>query len=150
MAREETAVRIGPASLFSLVVVVCLAVMAVLSVATAQAASAEADAQAAFATDSYANDADAAEELARIDAALAAAQAEGVAPDDAVARACGAVTVPASADGRTITLEFEAQSGRTLAVGLDINDDMTYDIVQWTTGVKRAETSESAGLWTGR
>ena len=71
MAREKGSVRIGPVSVFALVVILGLAVLAVLSAATAHASYTEAQAQADFTRSAYVNDAAAAQALADIDAALA-------------------------------------------------------------------------------
>ena len=86
MAREKGSVRIGPVSVFSLVIILGLAVLAVLSAATSHASNAEAQTQASFTASAYANDAVAAESLAAIDSALAREAAEqsdeGDAADD--------------------------------------------------------------------
>ena len=42
MARNQGSVRMGPVSLFTLVIILCLAVLAVLAVTTAQACRSEA------------------------------------------------------------------------------------------------------------
>lgn len=76
MAREKGSVRIGPVSVFSLVIILGLAVLAVLSAATSHASNAEAQTQASFTASAYANDAVAAESLAAIDSALAREAAE--------------------------------------------------------------------------
>lgn len=84
MAREKGSVRIGPVSVFALVVILGLAVLAVLSAATAHASYTEAQAQADFTRSAYVNDAAAAQALADIDAALAkAASAQEVTTVDA-------------------------------------------------------------------
>lgn len=84
MAREKGSVRIGPVSVFALVVILGLAVLAVLSAATAHASYTEAQAQANFTRSAYVNDAAAAQALADIDAALAkAASAREVTTVDA-------------------------------------------------------------------
>ena len=84
MAREKGSVRIGPVSVFALVVILGLAVLAVLSAATAHASYTEAQAQADFTWSAYVNDAAAAQALADIDAALAkAASAREVTTADA-------------------------------------------------------------------
>lgn len=84
MAREKGSVRIGPVSVFALVVILGLAVLAVLSAATAHASYTEAQAQADFTRSAYVNDAAAAQALADIDAALAkAASAREVTTVDA-------------------------------------------------------------------
>lgn len=100
MAREKGSVRIGPVSVFALVVILGLAVLAVLSAATAQASHTEAQAQADFTRSSYVNDAAAARALADIDAALAdAALAQETASTDADA-ALAQEAAAADADGR--------------------------------------------------
>lgn len=100
MAREKGSVRIGPVSVFALVVILGLAVLAVLSAATAQASHTEAQAQADFTRSSYVNDAAAAQALADIDAALAdaalAQEAAAADADSVLARE----TTAADADGR--------------------------------------------------
>lgn len=95
MAREKGSVRIGPVSVFALVVILGLAVLAVLSAATAQASHTEAQAQADFTRSSYVNDAAAARALADIDAALAQ-EAAAADADSALVRE----TTAADADGR--------------------------------------------------
>ena len=67
--RGRGSVRIGPISLFALVIILCLAVMAVLSVTTAQATYAAAERQASFTADTYANERAGQEFAADIDAA---------------------------------------------------------------------------------
>lgn len=83
MAREKGSVRIGPVSVFSLVIILGLAVLAVLSAATSHASNAEAQTQASFTASAYANDAAAAESLAAIDSALAREAAEQSGEGDA-------------------------------------------------------------------
>ena len=75
--RGRGSVRIGPISLFALVIILCLAVMAVLSVTTAQATYAAAERQASFTADTYANERAGQEFAADIDAALAPVRAAG-------------------------------------------------------------------------
>lgn len=106
MAREKGSVRIGPVSVFSLVIILGLAVLAVLSAATSHASNAEAQTQASFTASAYANDAAAAESLAAIDSTLAREAAEqsgeGDAADDSgAARPDGVVgdSISSRSDG---------------------------------------------------
>lgn len=71
MARSRGSVRIGPVSVFALVVILGLSVLAVLSAATSRVSGIEAQAQAEYTASAYANDAAAADALADVDAALA-------------------------------------------------------------------------------
>ena len=56
MNSTNGSVRIGPISLFTLVIILCLAVMAVLSATTAQATYSAAEKQALFTNDTYQNE----------------------------------------------------------------------------------------------
>ena len=53
MARPHGSVRIGPISLFTLIIILCLAVLAVLSVTTARAELSVTERQAATTTETY-------------------------------------------------------------------------------------------------
>ena len=68
-------VRMGPISIFTLVIVICLAVMATLALTTARADTALAERQASFTADDYANECLGQAFLAEVDAALASARA---------------------------------------------------------------------------
>ena len=70
MNSTNGSVRIGPISLFTLVIILCLAVMAVLSATTAQATYSAAEKQALFTNDTYQNEQAAQSAVAVIDAAL--------------------------------------------------------------------------------
>ena len=78
-------VRIGPISLFALVIILCLAVMAVLSVTTAQATYAAAERQADFTTDTYVNERTAQEFTANVDAVLSSTRSSGGSATEALA-----------------------------------------------------------------
>ena len=112
--------RIGPISLFALVIILCLAVMAVLSVTTAQATYAAAERQAAFTTDTYANERAGQELVADVDAALAPVRAAHGGLAEALSAVRAALPEGAELDGSTVKAEFTADSGRTLAVVLEI------------------------------
>ena len=70
MNSTNGSVRIGPISLFTLVIILCLAVMAVLSATTAQATYSAAEKQALFTNDTYQNEQAAQSAVAVIDAAI--------------------------------------------------------------------------------
>lgn len=145
-------VRMGPLSLFALVVALCLAVMAVLSVATANASMALAERQASFTADDYANEAVAQELLARIRSAAreGGAGAVGARLDDLVA-ACSdgdGPSLTASMEGGQVSMHVESESGRCLDALLDVGEDGSVGVASW-----RATTlwDEDTGdvLWTG-
>lgn len=179
MAREKGSVRIGPVSVFSLVIILGLAVLAVLSAATSHASNAEAQTQASFTASAYANDAVAAEALAAIDSALAreaAVQSEGgdVADDSGAARPGGAsgvfdvdsamdavsavlpqgdlaegITAASSIEGNAVQMVFSAQDGRTLTVSLEVCDNLTYEVTQWRVTTEWNQEPEENKLWSG-
>lgn len=171
MAREKGSVRIGPVSVFALVVILGLAVLAVLSAATAQASHTEAQAQADFTRSAYVNDAAAARALADIDAALAdaalaqetaAADADGrgdapaydidaamsavsaVLPQGQVADGCAAESF---VDGTAVRMTFSTEDGRTLDVELAVRDDLTYSIERWAVTTAWNQEPEETKLW---
>lgn len=134
MSGSNSTVRMGPISLFTLVVIVCLAVMAVLSATTAQATYVAAEKQALFTDDTYANESAAQSAVAAIDAALQPVRDAGGGLDAALAAVDQALPVDAAKaqrDGASVLLTFAAPSGRTLDVRLTINANATYEISQW-------------------
>ena len=94
--------RIGPISLFALVIILCLAVMAVLSVTTAQATYAAAERQASFTTDTYANERAGQELVADVDAALAPVRAAHGGLAEALSAVRAALPEGAELDGSTV------------------------------------------------
>ena len=71
MAKPHGSVRIGPISLFTLIIVLCLAVLTVLSVTTSQAELSTTERQAATTTETYQLEAVGQQFVADVDAALA-------------------------------------------------------------------------------
>lgn len=147
--RDRGSVRIGPISLFALVIILCLAVMAVLSVTTAQATYAAAERQADFTKDTYANERTAQEFTAGIDAALAPVRASGGGLDEALAAVDAALPAGAERDGSTVRAEFTADSGRTLAIELDIQANATYTVTAWKATTLWTEHGAGETLWSG-
>ncbi|MCR2035111.1 hypothetical protein [Adlercreutzia mucosicola] len=129
MARPHGSVRIGPISLFTLIIILCLAVLAVLSITTARAELSITERQAATTTETYQLEVQGQEFVAAVDGALAsggetaleAVLAEyGVAVTAAPAGdAAAAGAVPAGE-----AIEDETSSGGTVpAAGTTISDD---------------------------
>lgn len=77
MARNQGSVRMGPISLFTLVIILCLAVLAVLAVTTANASYVMTERQAAATRATYDGERAGQELLAAVDAALAPMRSEG-------------------------------------------------------------------------
>lgn len=173
MAKAHGSVRMGPISLFTLIVVLCLAVMVVLSLATAQAGFAVTQRQASTTSDTYRNEVAAQEFVAGVDAALATVRngdngdngdASGDSAADAVppahgskmGAACAAVSAALPAlsaneayiDGNMVHATFTVESDRSLSIALEITDGATYKVVSWK--ATTLWTEEAGGnLWQG-
>ena len=152
MSGSNSTVRIGPISLFTLVIILCLAVMAVLSATTAQATYTAAEKQALFTDDTYANESAAQSAVAAIDAALASVRDAGGGLDAALAAVDKALPTDAASaqrDGASVFLTFTTPSGRTLDVELTIKANATYEISQWKATTQWTNDGPGATLWSG-
>ena len=173
VAKPHGSVRIGPISLFTLIIILGLAVLAVLSLTTARAELSITERQAQTTTETYALETAGQEFVAAVDAALAeggssaldevlstygvteaAADAEATADEGGslMVIECPAgdpVTVTGSFDGSLITATFSLESGRTLAVALRINDNDTYRIEQWKMTTQWTDDGTGENLWLG-
>ncbi|WP_087205164.1 hypothetical protein [Collinsella sp. An268] len=169
-------VRMGPISIFTLVIVLCLAVLAVLSITTARADAALAARQASFTQDDYANErvaqmfaAEAADVLATLapstapeDAAsaLAAAAPELAARTEASAPAGTTVTATigagtdatagtgATAADAALVLTVAAPSGRTLTATFAVDSGAALTITSWQPATTWTEDTTDT-LWMG-
>lgn len=142
MNSTNGSVRIGPISLFTLVIILCLAVMAVLSATTAQATYSAAEKQALFTNDTYQNEQAAQSAVAVIDAALESVRASGGGLDEAL-------PADAQRDGSRVLMTFASPSGRTLDVELTITANATYEISQWKATTQWTNDGPGATLWSG-
>ena len=149
MSGSNSSVRIGPISLFTLVIILCLAVMGVLSATTAQATYSAAEKQALFTADTYANERAAQSAVAAIDAALQPVRADGGGLDAALAAVDKALPAGAQREGSTVSMSFATASGRTLEVELTITSRATYEISQWKATTQWTNDGPSASLWPG-
>lgn len=147
--RIRGSVRIGPISLFALVIILCLAVMAVLSVTTSQATYAAAEKQAEFTADTYANEQAAQELAADVDAVLAQVRAAGGGLAEALVVVERALPAGAQLNGTTVQAEFTADSGRSLAVELQIHANATYSVTSWKATTLWTENGAEETLWSG-
>ncbi|MDO4399664.1 MAG: S4A5 electrogenic sodium bicarbonate cotransporter 4 [Coriobacteriia bacterium] len=157
-------VRIGPISLFTLIIVLCMAVLAVLSFSTAHASLVMADRQATATSELYLDEVAAQEFVAAVDARLAAVRASsgnGAAGTQAVSDALvslrdaaqdavnGQVEATAGMSDSTVTARFECQNGRTLYIAITILSDATYRIDTWKMSAVQNEAQPEGSLWTG-
>lgn len=147
-------VRIGPISIFTLIIVICLAVLAVLAVATSHASLTMAERQATAVTSMYVNESAAQAFLAELDDVLAAregsagveAQLEDLcyAAEDAVG---GEVTATASFEDDHVMAQFNHADGRMLEVTVTIRGESTYRIDQWKVTAVQNEEQPQGSLW---
>lgn len=101
MAKPHGSVRIGPISLFALIIILCLAVLAVLSVTTARAELSTTERQAATTMETYQLESVAQQFVAEVDAVLATegrAGLEAMLPGYGVAVEAGATEEIAGTD----------------------------------------------------
>lgn len=145
--RAKGSVRIGPISLFSLIILLSLAVMAVLAITTAQATNASAEKQALFTSDSYENEVAAQEFVASVDTELAAVKNDGGTRSEALGRLGSILPEAATIDGDSIHAEFSQASGRTLKVSLMITNSLSCQITEWKTVTNVDNREEQPELW---
>ena len=138
MAKPHGSVRIGPISLFTLIIVLCLAVLTVLSVTTSLAELSTTERQAAT-TETYQLESVGQQFVADVDAALAEGTLEDVLQrySDSTVR-----------DGELISATFSMESGRTLAIVLRIQNN-TYTIEQWKVTTEWTDDGTGENLWLG-
>ena len=149
MSDSNSSVRIGPISLFTLVIILCLAVMAVLSVTTAQATYSAAEKQALFTDDTYENERAAQNAVAAIDEELEGVRASGGGLSAALSAVDKALPAEAQRDGSTVRMSFSTPSGRTLDVELEIGANATYEIRQWKATTQWTDAGPGVTLWSG-
>ena len=153
----------GPISVFALVIILCLAVLGVLSVTSASAGSALAQRQAEFAVDDYRNEivgqsfyAHADDVLAQVraqggDAQAASAALEAAMVDIGSAASSDAgvpITLSTSLDGGELEVRIQAQSGRCLDIEFAIQPDATLSVAAWKATTLWIEDTTDH-LWTG-
>lgn len=163
MAQSRGSVRIGPVSLFVLVITVCLAVLAVLSITTAHAEQAVTNQQATAVTDTYRNEIAAQEFLAALDGCLEGQRTSGVTGNQDL-RALEAFIADyndrdgnqglgesaiATLDGSIVTVEFVQASGRKLIIRVLVDEDWAYRILSWRASTEWEEPGSDNELWEG-
>lgn len=139
-------VRMGPITVLALVIVLSLATMAVLSFATAQAALRTVDRQESAVLSLYANEQEAQEFVARVDAGLVTAREKRQATGEAMQTL--AQYVPGATIEGSVVSESFTHGTRTLNVKLRVEDDLSYTIDEWKTSTDLG-VREEASLWQG-
>ena len=143
MARQGS-VRIGPVSILVLIIILCLAVMAVLTLVT-EAEESITVRQEESTTAFYANEAEAQEYLARLDGLLARA-------NGAHANVLSAIEVSDAPDGYTyengvLSISFEQDNGRRLDIELSIPTTAGYEIISWRASTEWNEEDPDKVFW---
>lgn len=162
--RRGENVRIGPITIITLIIVVCMAVMGVLAASTANATSTISQRQANATKYLYDNERAAQEFVACVDDVLARVRASGgtanegaVAVTDGLDAICerarsaadGEVSCTASVDGTEVMAEFSCGEMRLLNVTLVIQRDVSYRIGQWKSTSAQPDGQTGGNLWTG-
>ena len=83
------------------------------------------------------------------DAALAPVRAAHGGLAEALSAVRAALPEGAELDGSTVKAEFTADSGRTLAVVLEIRADATYSVASWKATTLWTENGAGETLWSG-
>lgn len=144
MARQGS-VRIGPVSILVLIIVLCLAVMAVLAFTTSEAEKSITNRQVESTTELYVNEKEAQTFLADLDEALASARARNA----GVQAALDMVKKPAdwSYENGVFKATFEQDGGRLLYVELSMPTTATYEIMAWRATTKWDENDPDVVFW---
>lgn len=162
--RQGENVRIGPISLITLIVVICMAVLGVLAASTSHATSTISTRQAEASIQMYRNETAGQEFVASVDEALSTARTlSGSAEDgawaveqqldticeNARATAPDHITCTANVDGTTVNAELACDNARKLDIAITIQDDATYRISAWKTSSVESEAQSNGTLWMG-
>lgn len=147
--QEGGSVRIGPVSLFTLVVLLCLAVLAVLALSTAQSSYVVAQKQAAQTTALYQNESEANEAIAKLDSCLQVARSQSLGLDGAKELIEADLPESVTVNGNNVTIRVADEGGRTLDVSIRLFSDLDYMVLGWKTGVERGEVDSGETLWSG-
>lgn len=118
--RANNSVRMGPISLFTLVVVLCIAVMSVLCFSLAHSSLTVAQRQADFATDSYANESAGQEFVAAVDEVLAGLRADAGSGAAGAGGAAGSGGTAGAASGKAVVIGKKSALAALKARGADL------------------------------
>ena len=162
---KRGSVRIGPISVFVLVIILCLAVLAVLSITTAHASQSLTTRQLVFTADQYANESAGQEFMGLIDKELVkvrqgsesadqaranlTAQASEMAQQAATHTKDFSITGSSSMTGNVVAATFTTASGHLLSIRVEVYDNGTYQITQWKQITQWNEAGNPIKLWSG-
>lgn len=118
--RANNSVRMGPISLFTLVVVLCIAVMSVLCFSLAHSSLTVAQRQADFATDSYVNESAGQEFVAAVDEVLAGLRAQAGSGAAGAGGAAGSGGAAGAASGKAVVIGKKSAIAALKARGADL------------------------------
>ena len=140
-------VRMGPLALFTLMAVICLAVLAVLALSTSNATVALAERRAEATTQLYLDEAAAQVFVAELDGQVAAAgasedgstrdlqaavaQATTAALDSVTADPQTQLNIRTNVDGDTVNASFDCGNGRQLDITITWEPDGTLSVQRW-------------------
>ena len=167
VSREEN-VRIGPISVFALIIIICMAVLAVLTISTANASLVLSQRQAVATQELYLDETAAQTFLAEMDDHLATVRTGTSSTTNVSAEALrtiednlvpmrnaaqdavdGQVEIICNVDGQQVKAEFSCANGRTLKIVVTILSNGTYRIDKWKmTAVENVE-QPMGNLYTG-
>lgn len=156
--QREGTVRIGSITVFALVIIVCMAVLAVLATSTAHSSLVLSQRQAAATKELYLDETAAQVFLANLDDTLAAADGDPAATAtdrlplllDRTREAMGGrVATEARAEDGTIFAEFTCAGGRTLKIAVTMLPDGSYRIDRWRMTAVENEEQPLGTLYTG-
>ena len=156
--RREGTVRIGSITVFALVIIVCMAVLAVLATSTAHSSLVLSQRQAAATQELYLAETAAQTFLADLDDTLAATGGDPVAAatdrlplllNRTREATGGRVTAQAHAEDGTIFAEFTCAGGRTLKIAVTVLPDGSYRIDRWRMTAVENEEQPLGTLYTG-
>lgn len=141
MAGRQGSVRNGPVSILVLVIVLCLAVMAVLALTTSMAEKSITERQAASTSEMYANELEGQTLLAHLDAALKRAPT--------VSAALNSLDLPEgwTYENGIFEVMFEQPGGRQLSIELSIPSTSSYEIISWRTSTEWNEDDPDIVFW---
>ena len=154
-------VRIGPVSLFALIIIVCMATLAVLTVATAHSSLVLSQRQAAATHELYVAETGGQTFLTNLNDML---KTQGVAPQggdvltekqlkvlcDSALNATGdEVETTAYADANNVYAELSSKDGRTLKITVAILPNGTYRVDRWMMTSVENEEQSFGSLYTG-
>ena len=158
VSREEN-VRIGPVSVFTLIIIICLAVLAVLTISTANASLVLSQRQAVAAQELYLDETAAQtfldDRLAPLREggnadAMSLLEADLVPMRNAAQDAAGGqVEVVTNVSGQQVRAEFSCANGRTLKIAVTVLPDGTYRIDKWKMTAVVNEEQPMGNLYTG-